>query len=90
MTGTFIRIMGITAYYMNQSLFHQLKHSGGPPAADTAVGVDLEEAAFLKKMIQPLFVPKEIIVSVYMSKDRGEALTEQNINNLLAPERKCP
>ena len=74
MTGTFIRIMGITAYYMNQSLFHQLKHSGRPPAADTAVGVDLEEAAFLKKMIQPLFVPEEVIVSVYVGKDRNESL----------------
>ena len=70
--------------------FHQLKHSGGPPAADTAVGVDLEEAAFLKKMIQPLFVPEEVIVSVYVGKDRNESLAEKNVNDFLPPERKCP
>ena len=70
--------------------FHQLKHSGGPPAADTAVGVDLEEAAFLKKMIQPLFVPEEVIVSVYVGNDRNESLAEKNVNDFLPPERKCP
>ena len=82
--------MGITAYYMNQSLFHQLKHSGGPPAADTAVGVDLEEAAFLKKMIQPLFVPEEVIVSVYVGKDRNESLAEKNVNDFLPQSGNVP
>ena len=90
MTGPFLRIVRVAADHVDKPRPHKFVYSWGPPATDTAVGVDLEEAAFLKKMIQPLFVPEEVIVSVYMGKDRNESLAEKNVNDFLPQSGNVP